>query len=67
MNINLKCDELKRNIVGQINNSGLPISLIYYMMKDLMCELDELNNTVIRKEREDALKEASTDEEELPK
>lgn len=56
MSINLQCEELRRNIVKQINDSGLPISLVYYMMKDLMDELSEVNNTVLAREREDSLK-----------
>ncbi len=67
--INLQCEELRKNIVKQINDSGLPISLVYYMMKDLMGELSEVNSTVLAKEKEDALRvsENKSDEGELSK
>ena len=54
MNINLQCTELRNNIAQEINNSGLPITMVYYMMKDLMVELESVNNAVIAKERAEA-------------
>lgn len=63
MGINLQCMELRKNITEQINNSGLPIFLVYYMMKDMMGELEDVINTVVAKEHEDAFKEQQENKE----
>lgn len=39
--INLIIEETKINIVKTINESGLPISVIYYIMRDIMTETSE--------------------------
>ncbi len=56
MNINLRCAELRKNIAKLINESELPISLVYYMIKDMMSELDEVHSQVLAKEREEVAK-----------
>lgn len=56
MGTNLHCAELRKAITKEINDCGLPISMVYYMMKDLMRELEDVNNAVIAKEREDTYK-----------
>lgn len=56
MGTNLHCAELRKAITKEINDCGLPISMVYYMMKDLMRELEDVNNAVVAKEREDAYK-----------
>ena len=56
MGTNLHCAELRKTITKEINDCGLPISMVYYMMKDLMRELEDVNNAVIAKEREDTYK-----------
>lgn len=39
-NFNLKVEELKENIINIINNSGLPISVIYYVYKNILKDIE---------------------------
>lgn len=39
-NINLIIEDIKSQIINTINNSGLPISIIYYLMSDIYTKLD---------------------------
>ena len=54
MSINLQITELRGNLIQQINDSGLPITVVYLLMKDLMSEIENMNSTVINKEVEEA-------------
>lgn len=38
--VNLTIEDLKGQIVNAINQSGLPISVAYYVTKDIMAELE---------------------------
>lgn len=38
--INLIIEDFKGNLMSTINNCGLPISVIYYVMTDLYKEID---------------------------
>ena len=37
--INLIIEDFKHSIVDTVNQSGLPIGIVYYVMKDIMNEL----------------------------
>ena len=39
-NINLIIEDIKSQIINTINSSGLPISIIYYLMSDIYKQLD---------------------------
>jgi hypothetical protein len=63
--INLIIEETKINIVKTINESGLPISVIYYIMRDIMTETSEEYqrqiNRAYAKEREQQEQAASAE------
>lgn len=63
--INLIIEETKLNIVKTINKSGLPISVIYYIMRDIMTETSEEYqrqiNRAYTKEREQQEQAASAE------
>ena len=40
MNINQEIEQVRNNIVSVINNSNMPIGVIYYVMKDIMSEIE---------------------------
>ncbi len=51
--INLTVEEAKQNIINTINNTGLPISVVYYIMKDIMNDMtDSYNNYLIQAKRQ---------------
>lgn len=41
MDFNLKCDNLKQEIIEKINNSQVPIVVIYYLLKDLFNQVQK--------------------------
>ena len=54
--VNLIIEETKQNAIKSLNESGLPVSVIYYIMRDVMTETSEeyqrYINRAYAKERE---------------
>lgn len=65
-NINLIIEDIKSQIINTINSSGLPISVIYYLMSDIYKKLDVEYKTYIEQakleEKRQALKESKEKE-----
>lgn len=65
-NINLIIEDIKSQIINTINNSGLPISIIYYLMSDIYKKLDVEYKSYIEQakleEKRQALKESKEKE-----
>ena len=55
--INTKAEELKIQFFELINNSQLPISLVYYLFKDIMQELTDFYNKILQEEFDRAKEE----------
>lgn len=55
--MNIKVEELKQNIIEQLNNSGLPIAIIYYLMKDILSMVEIIYRQEITKEQEQQIEE----------
>ncbi len=56
-NFNLKCEQFKRLLENTINNSGLPIAIVYYIWKYLDKNIQYqyygyLNQATIKQEKE---------------
>ena len=52
--INLVIEDFKNGLTSTINNSGLPISVVYYIVTDLYKELDQQYYQYIRQARQEA-------------
>ena len=50
--INLVIEDFKNTLTSTINNSGLPISVVYYIITDLYKELDNQYYQYIRQARQ---------------
>ena len=65
-NINLIIEDIKSQIINTINSSGLPISVIYYLMSDVYKKLDVEYKSYIEQakleEKRQALKESKEKE-----
>ena len=65
-NINLIIEDMKSQIINTINSSGLPISVIYYLMSDVYKKLDVEYKSYIEQakleEKRQALKESKEKE-----
>lgn len=65
-NINLIIEDTKSQIINTINSSGLPISVIYYLMSDVYKRLDVEYKSYIEQakleEKRQALKESKEKE-----
>ena len=50
--ITLKIEELKQDVINTINESGLPVFLLDYVLKGLYDELHILNQSQLTQDRE---------------
>ena len=57
MNINQEVEQVRNNIVSVINNSNMPIGVIYYVMKDIMSEIELSYQKVLVAKDEDTKEE----------
>ena len=68
--VNLIIEDVKMNIVNELNNSNLPISVAYYILKDVMNELSNNYDNYIkqarRQEQVAMTKEPPAPEENIP-
>ena len=53
ISINLVVDELRSKLAKDINESGLPLSIVEMIMKDLYLQVAEATAAQIRKEKEE--------------
>lgn len=54
--------DTKQNVIDILNASGLPIDAIYYVMREVMFEIEQTYNKVLQQEKE-ALEKAKKDAE----
>ena len=50
MNFNYLIEDYKRSIVESIQQSQLPIGIIYYLFKDIVSEIEQTYNRTIQAE-----------------
>lgn len=51
--MNLQIESIKSNLIDIINNSGLPIGVIHYMLKDISREVaTEYNKTLLTEQQQ---------------
>jgi hypothetical protein len=53
ISINLAVDELRSKLAKDINESGLPLSIVEMIMKDFYLQVAEMAAAQIRKEKEE--------------
>ena len=58
-NINTQLNNLKTDLINTINQSGIPIGAVYYLLKDLLVEVSDTykQTLVIEKQVETLTKE----------
>lgn len=64
---NMKVEELKENLLKAINGSGLPLSSVYYLFKDLMQDLTDTYITNLNNEYRQYTEEEKENEEDIDK
>lgn len=57
MGINTLINIFKENMSNVINNSQLPIGIVYYVLKDLLIEVEEVYEKSLQKESQERLAE----------
>ncbi len=62
--VNLKTEQVKSTIVQIIADSKLPVSIAYYIMKDLTQDLEKAYYQMVEKENEELKKQQENDESE---
>ena len=56
--INLTIESTRQSIINMVNQSGLPIGVVYYMFKDIMTDLSEAYTNYLTKTEREAVKAA---------
>ena len=54
---NTYLNNFKTNMVNEINNSGLPVGVVYYIMKDLLNDIQNAYENTLKKEKEEIIAE----------
>ena len=57
MGINTLINVFKENVSNVINNSQLPVGVVYYVLKDLFSEVEKIYTKSLQKESEERLAE----------
>lgn len=65
--INLQIDNFKTEMVNLINESNLPIAVVYYVLKDVFLEVESLYNNTAAAEYQDFCDKAIKEEQEKNK
>lgn len=62
--INLQIDNFKTEMVNFINESNLPIAVVYYVLKDVLLEVERVYNQAASAEYQDFCEQAIKEEQE---
>lgn len=65
--LDLQVDMYKNNLVNLINNSNLPLSITYFLLKDILVEVENLYTQNVQKQYQEylqSLKDSHKEEEE---
>ena len=58
MDINLKIETLKQDLIQTLRESQLPISVIYYVMESIFREVDSEYSIALKEARQQLMQEA---------
>ena len=64
MSINTLINVLKENLTNVINNSQVPIGAVYYVLKDLLSEVEDVYDKTLKKESQETLERLEREEKE---
>lgn len=59
---NTYLNNFKTNMVNEINNAGLPVGVVYYIMKDLLVDIQNAYENTLKKEAKQAEENKKTDD-----
>lgn len=54
---NTYLNDFKTDMVNMINNSGLPVGVVYYIVKDLFSDIQLAYENTLKKEKEEIIAE----------
>ena len=60
--LNTMIEELHSNLINDINSSHLPVSIVYYVVKDVFNEVELSYRNVLTSEKEKPTEEIKTEE-----
>lgn len=64
MSMNTLVNVLKENMTNVINNSQVPIGVVYYVLKDLLSEVEDVYDKALKKESQETLERLEREEKE---
>lgn len=63
--MNIQIENTRKNLVNDINNSGLPVGVALYILKDIVHELENAYNTIIQREYQNQIEDDIEDENDI--
>lgn len=51
---NTYLNNFKTNMINTINDSGLPVGVVYYIMKDILNDIQNAYENTLKKEKEES-------------
>lgn len=64
MSMNTLVNVLKENMTNVINNSQVPIGVVYYVLKDLLSEVEDVYDKALKKESQETFERLEREEKE---
>lgn len=64
MSMNTLVNILKENMTNVINNSQVPIGVVYYVLKDLLSEVEDVYDKALKKESQETFERLEREEKE---
>lgn len=64
MSMNTLVNVLKENMTNVINNSQVPIGVVYYVLKDLLSEVEDVYDKALKKESQETFEKLEREEKE---
>lgn len=64
MSMNTLVNVLKENMTNVINNSQVPIGVVYYVLKDLLSEVEDVYEKTLKKESQETFERLEREEKE---
>lgn len=58
---NTYINDFKKQLVDEINQSGLPVGIVYYILKDLFHDIEDAYQTVLINEKDNSIKQTIQD------
>ena len=67
ISLNMGINTFKDNLINLVSNSQLPVGVIYYILKDVVAEIEKIYNESLAKEQQELLNKMKKEQEQKEK